>query len=376
MKLCFVGGGWRTLSGLPDGGSERQIALLASALAARGHSVTLVVPGLRSPSSGPSDVTAIPGWDPSRGWPRGLRLFTSRLPQLRAVLEEVGADCYYSRGFSLFAPSMVAVAGRLRALSVTALACDDDLRYRPLSGGAGGSRSERLGYGILARRYFIAGALRKADLVLAQTSGQREACSSMGIRSEMLGNAFVPPDPAPACDTAVRDAVWLGHLSAFKGVGSLLSLLPMLPGLRIAVAGAVQSAGAAGVPRALRDLGAEYLGEVSHDRAMELLGSSRMLLNTSPAEGFSNAFLEAWFLGRPVVSLLADPDGLLSGPGAAGFCGRGDLAAMAGAVLRLASDGEARRAAGEAGRRRVMSRHMLGAVVDEFERLVRERSDS
>jgi glycosyltransferase involved in cell wall biosynthesis len=45
-----------------------------------------------------------------------------------------------------------------------------------------------------------------------------------------------------------------------------------------------------------------------------LFGQARVLLNTSEAEGFPNAYLQAWRSGTPVVSPV-DPDGLILSQG-------------------------------------------------------------
>ena len=42
-----------------------------------------------------------------------------------------------------------------------------------------------------------------------------------------------------------------------------------------------------------------------------MIAGARALLNTSVAEGFPNAFLEAWALGTPVISLFVDPANLI-----------------------------------------------------------------
>jgi len=110
----------------------------------------------------------------------------------------------------------------------------------------------------------------------------------------------------------------------------------------------------------------EYLGEIPHAEAVSVMASSKVLLNTSPSEGFSNAFLEAWFLGRPVLSLNSDPDGLLSDSEPRGICARGSMDAMGEGFRRLLADRGTRREMGEAGRRRVESHHLIGPVADSL----------
>jgi glycosyltransferase involved in cell wall biosynthesis len=55
----------------------------------------------------------------------------------------------------------------------------------------------------------------------------------------------------------------------------------------------------------------EYLGHVSAERCLEIVGDAVALLCTSEFEGFPNTFLEAWSVGTPVVSLSIDPGNVI-----------------------------------------------------------------
>lgn len=54
-----------------------------------------------------------------------------------------------------------------------------------------------------------------------------------------------------------------------------------------------------------------YLGRVPQAQVNRLLCQGHILVNTSQYEGFSNTFVQAWMRQVPVVSLHADPDGVL-----------------------------------------------------------------
>lgn len=365
MRICFVGGGHRTLAGLPDGGSERQIAILATELSSRGHQVTLVCPGLfeRRDFGG---ILAVPAWRARSVWPRGLRFWLERLPCLEAAVLETRPDAVYTRGFSIFAPRAAAAARRAGAVYVAALASDADLR--PSGGGGGLVRGA--GYGSGARRAFIRGALGRAGAVLVQHSGQAAECSRLGLPCRTVRNAFLPARPSESaydCEVA-----WVGHVSVFKGVDELAGLLPALGGRRVCIAGGVQD-GESGrlLERILGMPGVTWLGETGHPEILALIRSARVLLNTSPAEGFPNAFLEAWHLERPVVSLRVDPDGLLSRDCAFGMCAGGDPAAAAAGVCRLCDDGPADRSAARLYVERI---HGAGVVASALEDVLTELS--
>ncbi len=363
-SVCFVGGGIRTLLGRPDGGSERQIALLANELASRGNRVSLVVPGLRDECR-VREIQVLPGWSGGKAWPKGLRFLTHRLPRLKRVITDTEPDLLYTRGFSLFAPTVASVAVKSRATYLAALACDDDLRTTALSRTFG--IVQRAGYGSLARTFFIKYALRKADLVLSQHTGQAFACENMGILSQIVRNVFCPPSVIPE-KRKVFDIAWVGHISEFKGFDRLLDVLELTKGLKVAVAGAVQGVRNSRLLDAAATVhGLEYLGELPHEKVLQLISGSSVLVNTSPAEGFPNTFLEAWYLERPVVSLVSDPDGLLSGDEPLGFCGKGSVTATAEALMRLCANSGARPEIGIKGRSYVERNHLVKNVVDSLE---------
>lgn len=363
-SVCFVGGGVRTLLGLPDGGSERQIALLATELSRRGSRVSLVVPGLREECRiGGIDVRS--GWNGEKGWPKGLRFWTHRLPELKRIIGGIEPDLLYTRGFSLFAPAVASVSGKTGATYLAALACDDDLRTRALSRTRGFVQSA--GYGFMARALFKRFALGRADLVLSQHGGQASECRRMKLPSRIVRNVFAPPAVIPP-DRTVFDAAWVGHISEFKGFDRLLDIAGRARGLKIAVAGAVQGGRNNRLVELARTIpGISYLGEMPHDGVLALMAGSSVLLNTSPTEGFPNTFLEAWYLGKPVVSLSADPDGVLSSDAPPGLCGGGDTGATADALVRLCGDREKRMEMGGRGRSIVERDHLVAAVVDSLE---------
>lgn len=54
-----------------------------------------------------------------------------------------------------------------------------------------------------------------------------------------------------------------------------------------------------------------YIPGLPQRQVNDLLMRSHLLINTSPREGFSNVFIQAWMRGTPVLTLGVNPDGLL-----------------------------------------------------------------
>lgn len=90
----------------------------------------------------------------------------------------------------------------------------------------------------------------------------------------------------------------------------------------------------------------------------------------SLAEGISNTILEAMASGLPVVATAVGGNADLVEDGVTGqIVPAGDVSVLAAALCRWADDGHARRAAGTAGRTRVLQRFSLQAMVDAYRRV-------
>jgi glycosyltransferase involved in cell wall biosynthesis len=379
-RLCLVGNITETLQGRVTGGAERQMELLSKALAGRGHQVTCVAPGFSGPEQSVDGVRVVSGWQPDRGI-RALRYATYRLPELARVLTEVGAEVYYARGYSLYAPAVMGVARRRGALGLLGISSNTDLTHsgRPTAHGASGPYGALLN-GRIAWRYFRRRGLLKAWRVIVQNEEQAARCRALRIPFQVIPNILEPAGTgdagAEAGQDAGPDAAWVGALSLWKGVDKLLDLARCSPDVRFSIIGPLAAPELAPVLSMLRSLpNVQWLGELGHGETLGVMARSRLVVNTSPAEGFSNVFLEAWSLGKPVVSLAADPDGLLSGERRLGHCAKGSLGDMSSAIHALLENGAKRAATGARAKSYVKERHLPEAVCAEYERLIEQGLD-
>jgi glycosyltransferase involved in cell wall biosynthesis len=372
VRVCLVGYSADGLLTSSAGGSEWQSALLATSLAGRGHDVTFVVTGFSEAELEVSGVKVRSGWDPERG-ARFVRAATYRYPRLLRVLDAVAADVYYSRGASFFTPFVVLAARRRRAVSMLALASDRDL-YPDVAEVLFGLERSRLSPLVArsAHRLYRRWALPSATWVTVQNDEQAAACARLGLRHALLPN-IVPDPPLGLADIVPeRDALWAGNVlpgRRSKGIEALASLAAALPGVTFTVAGElVGGEHAAAVERLTTLPNVDVRGSLSHDETQRLIAAHRLVVNTSPSEGFSNVMLEAWALGRPCVTLAVNPSGLLTGD-RLGVCAASDLTTMAAAVIALLDDPDVRAAMGARGRRYVPAVHGPGVVCGRFESL-------
>jgi glycosyltransferase involved in cell wall biosynthesis len=373
VRLCLVGHSAEGLVGNSPGGAETQLALLATHLARRGNHVTLVATGYGGEEGQFHGVELRSGWDDARGI-RFVRAATYRYPRLQRVLVDARAEAYYVRGVSLAGPTVVSAARRVDAVSLLALCSDrdgfaDSARYQfglggPLIAGITG----RLGY-----EYFRRRALERVDCVVVQNRTQARACAEAG-RPHHIVPSVVPPltDRLYEVSPSV-DAVWVGNVRYShrrpKGVGELAELARRLPRVSFSIVGRLDAPQVQGVVERLHRLpNVTLCGFLEHEKTLERIAAARVILNTSPSEGFSNVMLEGWALRKPTVSLSVDPNGLLTG-GGLGLCAAGRLDVMASSLESLLADEGLRVSMGDSAYEYVTGVHGPGAVCERLEGL-------
>jgi len=379
MKICLVGHNADALRGCVAGGSEKQIALLARHLARRGHEVTFVAVGYGGTEEDIDGVHLRSGWLPDRGL-RGVRFFTYKLPHLRRVLDELGADVYYTRGGSFHTPTIIAAARRRRAVSILALASDQDLHHD-----AGkilfalGNRFLSSVIGPWVHRYYRRYCLQAADWVIAQNEEQAARCAALGLSYRVIPNMVEPPPPELLNVRPDIDVVWVGNITSntrrSKGFAELSALCRMLPEVHFEIVGRLNAPSIQPLLAEVRQQPNVHLaGPLPFNETLERMARSRLVINTSPSEGFSNVMLEAWSLGKPTITLHVNPNGLL-GPEGLGYCAAGSLTSMAAVVRHCLNDQDERRAIAARCLRHVRANHLPDVVCVQYESLFQRKDD-
>lgn len=181
-------------------------------------------------------------------------------------------------------------------------------------------------------------------------------------RVHVLPNYVRMPEPAASMSTTATGEVvglFLGVVGQRKGVFDLLPALAealhVAPSLRLRVGGNGEVAEALARARELGlDGQVEFLGWVSGEVKARALTAAQFYVLPSHNEGLPMSLLEAMAHGLPVIatrvggipSLVSDgTDGLL--------VSAGDVPSLTSALVRMATDADWRRAAGEAARARV-----------------------
>jgi glycosyltransferase involved in cell wall biosynthesis len=331
MKFCFLGNISGALKGKTQGGAELQIALLAKALACKGHDVVII-----DPSSSESFVTSegirlinIPEWNKGV---RGIRLFLQRIPALKKILIDQNADYYYARMRTYFHYLSYKVARKLKRKFILAIAHDIDvlsirrkLKYKYSNNFNLFSFITLQLPNDLVFHYLI----KRADYITIQHSGQKINCNSIKGKVVLFPN-IIDDSNFPVIEKPSRDYyIHVGTLTIIKGINNLYQLVNMLDAKNsiVIIGNAGDNKSKKILDKLAKNKNVIFKGGLSHNETIQWIANSKALISTSNYEGFPNIFLEAWATGVPVISLNVNPGDVFTRYNL-GICCDGDMNKM------------------------------------------------
>jgi glycosyltransferase involved in cell wall biosynthesis len=341
------------------GGIEVQLALLARGLAARGFDVSVVTCDYGQPDGLVVDgVRLLRAWRPDAGLPV-VRFVHPRLTRSLRALLRADADVYVTQGAGMWAGIVRALARARGRRFLYVVAHDHDvMRALPDLHG-------------WRDRHWYRDGLLGADQVVAQTEKQRALLrEAFGRDSVVIMNPVEIPQPSALADPArSRRVVWVATYKPAKRPEWFTRFAERHPQVECVMAGVIpvppltDADHRAACEVAARCPNLKVLGTIPHERIGEFLREAALFTHTSPAEGFPNAFLEAWSHGLPTVTCF-DPDGIIARE-RLGECLE-TFEAWEAAVVRWLADPAARAAAGARARAYASGRHGSGEVHDRF----------
>ncbi len=355
MRWCFFSPGYRSLQVLAgdssnSGGAEAQVAHLAAALARLGNEVGLIYGDGKAQVqkqviAGVTCIDAAPSWRR----PSSLAAFWS-------VMNDFAPEQLYARLPSDFLWIMGLFARRRGIRFLYAMA--HDLHCTPWSA---------YDYKRWFHAPLYALGLLGADKIAIQHEHQLQLVRLVPRdRLMLVPNLVRSTRSAPREYAAAKyDAIWVGNFRPEKQLGRYLDLAEAFPERRFALIGGVDDTLDAAIWSSLKARLSElknisFLGRRNSDEVLALIAQSKVLINTSTAEGFPNTMLEAWSAGVPVVSLSVDPGGVIKSEGL-GLVG-GDRETLLRDFLALADSEALNRELGARGLAYVRRRHGLEAV--------------
>ncbi|HEX6488858.1 MAG TPA: glycosyltransferase family 4 protein [Candidatus Dormibacteraeota bacterium] len=221
---------------------------------------------------------------------------------------------------------------------------------------------------------------RRAAATVALTPGERRWLVDHGAPEERTHCIPEGIDPATATLGAFRaerglgpgDFViaYVGQQGSHKGIDVLIRALPRLPDARLVIAGSVTPYSAEIRRLARGDERVILLDGVDERLKASIMADCDVFASPSAYESFGITTLEAWAQSKPVVLGDGPAQRELTDGGRLGvLVPYGQVEPLAGALQELAASPARRRELGEAGRRRLLERYTLDAVVDRYHEL-------
>jgi glycosyltransferase involved in cell wall biosynthesis len=314
-KVCIFGSQVASaLQGNAIGGAELQMAMLATTLAEQDIEVVLIDRETEKSSSVTKNITieVVPGWNNGI---RGLRFFTHRVPRLIKVLRRTGASVFYVRGISYLFLLPLVVAKRMKSIFVLAIAHDSELwRFAERNRVFYKNNSSFWDWISTNIPNELAAFLlvRYADVLLVQHDEQASRAKELGKNAVLLPNMIDRRVLNIDTTQPRRNIVIVGAISNRKGLDTLLPIIRKLQQVTFEFVGEAEDIEGMRIKNELQKCKNVILnGWMDREHTLEKIATAKVLLNTSKMEGFPNAFIEAWALCTPVISLSVDPGGVI-----------------------------------------------------------------
>jgi glycosyltransferase involved in cell wall biosynthesis len=227
------------------------------------------------------------------------------------ALREVSPDVIYQRVGCAYTGIAAFYVRKRRCKLIWHISSNNEIEPFPEE-----SLKRRLRYS-LDRRFLIYG-IKNADIVIGQTAFQNNLLKKHFNRAcdFIIPNGHPVPKEIYHKPEGIR-ILWVGSLKPLKQPHIFVSLARKFRHYKnlsfIMIGRAVDKKILAQIQRDIENVpNLQYVGEISNDEVNQYFNEGNILVNTSKFEGFSNTFIQAWMRNVPIVSLNADPDGILS----------------------------------------------------------------
>ncbi|VXC20402.1 glycosyltransferase family 4 protein [Massilia sp. 9I] len=158
-------------------------------------------------------------------------------------------------------------------------------------------------------RRMIKWAANRADAVITVCNALRDEVVALGVPAERVTSLRNGVDlqlfrPTERQDNAMFTLLTVGHLVPVKAQELIIAALPLLPGVRLVVAGDGPNRGMLEALARSENVAdrVEFLGAVPQAQLREHYGAADALVLASSREGWANVLLESMACGTPVVA--------------------------------------------------------------------------
>jgi glycosyltransferase involved in cell wall biosynthesis len=304
------------------GGTEYQSYLLAQAAVEAGMDVRHIYIRIDPHQNLPNRLgIALHPIDPPkcRAYFRGLGNPASFcLPKAYQTLKQLAPDYVYCRSGVVQAGLGAYYAKKFGGKSIWHVANAPDVTPTPLM------PLLRRPLDLLERK-LIDFAIRHSTLVLTQVGYQSILLKKHYRRDSVIMTNLLPQPKETLDKTGCFTVLWIANFKGAKQPEKFIRLAEAFAdnkNIRFVMIGRPAKASSYQQPlenqiKKLTNL--EYIGEQPMASVNQMLAKSHVLVNTSQYEGFSNTFVQAWMRKVPVISLMVNPDGILTKE-KTGFC--------------------------------------------------------
>jgi glycosyltransferase involved in cell wall biosynthesis len=218
----------------------------------------------------------------------------------------------------------------------------------------------------------IAFVLRQSFVTIAIDRSTFEAIQKHlpSVRAELVPNCIHLAELplVPSSESSVRTAFFVGWVIPAKGIAELIEAWALLKpqGWRLQIAGPGDRAYQQTLLEQHRPEAVEFIGELPHARAMEVMAACDLFVLPSHTEGFPNVILEAMALGKAIVAtdVGAIPEMLSGGCGA--LVKPKDVPDLLAALRSLLEDQDRRLEMGKLARVRAVENYSIDAVFAKY----------
>jgi len=296
------------------GGAEYQSYLFAKAAKEFGYQVYYVFIATDKSRKMPNHlgITLCPIFSPKyRQYIRGIgNTAITCIPATWKALNDIKPDFILCRSGVIQSGLGAYYARKCNAISIWQVASSNDLKplrflsvlRRPLDF-----------MEFLSVRY----AIKHSTIVLTQAEYQSKELREKYARDSIIFKNLVPETSENIARSEEFTVVWVGNIKPLKQPELFIQVAKILSSVNdmrfIMIGKPAIGKYQAKLERQISTIkNLSYLGLQSMSDVDSVLSKAHLLVNTSLYEGFPNTFIQAWIRGVPVISLIVNPDNVLT----------------------------------------------------------------
>lgn len=295
---------------VPFGGSSVRINAFCRGLSNLEQDVgVLTFKGAKEIITTPSNYNIIESFDKAKGI-KYLRWAFYRIPVLFLSIQKYKPDVLFQKSFG-WITLVLLIISRLLKIKFVYLVSSDIETISIV-------KKDKNFVALL----FSVFCLNHSDIIICQNKLQKYNLVKVLSNDKIfiVKNPFYINDNPTFSERIIikkKDYVaWVGNFRRIKGLDLLFEYARKNSGINFRIAGILLKAYDTELDLTIQSLmllpNVEFVGNVKRKDMSDFIGSANILLNTSEFEGFSNTFLEAFYVGTPIVSAYVNPDGIFN----------------------------------------------------------------